>query len=690
MKGNTLLRRLAYSSWILAVIPALILIFFVPALGNRYDLKILQKNNIFEQCLYADLNSDTITELISSNKSIPFYGILVTDEDQNYYDQWNIKDNLDPKISGIFFGNYDRDSFREIYVFSYKSDSLFLNVNEVLDPEGVRFEHQYIDKIGYSGGQVVSTLYPAGFYDQNGDGFEDLYFNVSSGFRLGPRSAYYFDLIHKTVKKSPLTSTIPLSPKIIDADNDHRPEIFGFISASGNYRADSPYSDSSSWLMVFNDQLEFEFPPVEIPGFANGLSIDACNGGYLALHMAFGTDTTVLKPGLMLYSPEGNMIKYRRLSELGYTGRSVRPYVFHHAEFDRIILAGSMLTEIDASLQTVKSVKASLDSDYYSYKSDINNDGIDELLLYSEDEEKLVVYNEELQLLAGQRIRTPSPEWVISHHFSKELEHSLFIKSGESEYTITMKPNSFYYLGYLTYPGIYFFFVLFIFLVRRIDTWQIVHREEMKQRLLKLQFMGIKAQLDPHFTYNSLNSIAALIYLQDKDAAYDYMNKFTRLLRVMVNDAERIYRYLGEEIEFVRTYLELEKLRFGEKFDYVIRIGDGISQMEEVPKLVLHTFAENAIKHGILPRTEGGLIDISINKQDGYLRISIEDNGVGRSKAGDKSTSTGKGLRLTGEFYDILNQLNKKPIRHIITDLFDESGIPSGTKVEVLVPLDIR
>ena len=83
------------------------------------------------------------------------------------------------------------------------------------------------------------------------------------------------------------------------------------------------------------------------------------------------------------------------------------------------------------------------------------------------------------------------------------------------------------------------------------------------------------------------------------------MNKFTQLLRGLINDAERIYRSLGEELEFVTTYLELEKLRFGEKFNYEINIREGVSQREQVPKLVLHTFAENAIKHGIMSRPEG-------------------------------------------------------------------------------------
>jgi sensor histidine kinase YesM len=166
------------------------------------------------------------------------------------------------------------------------------------------------------------------------------------------------------------------------------------------------------------------------------------------------------------------------------------------------------------------------------------------------------------------------------------------------------------------------------------------------------------------------------------------MNKFTHLLRGLINDAERIYRSLGEELEFVTTYLDLEKLRFGDKCAYQISIGEGVTRQEQVPKLVLHTFAENAIKHGIMSRAEGGVLKIKAERNRDYLVLSIEDNGIGRSKAEGLSNSTGKGLRLTGEFYDILNQINKKPIKHLIIDLHNEKGESVGTRAEVWVPVD--
>ena len=664
MEGVALIKRIIVSSWFLAGIPAFLIIIFLPALGSKYKLSIEQAGKLPLQLVYADMNSEGISEMVYSSKGIPYFYIAVKDNDLHIYDQWNLADSLNPGLSDFFTGNFDHDSYKELYVFTHKQDSLFLNVNEMLEYSGTKLERIFITKIGYLKGEVAAVLKPAGFFDENGDGKDELYFSISSGFRSGPRRLYSFDLVNKRLKSSQFSGSICLNPKMADPDGDLRPEIFGTMSASGNYRANIPFSDSSTWFMVFNDLLNFEFPPVEFPGFGNGLEINAYNNGqtkgYVLVHWAGGTDTTVLKSRIMIYSPEGKLIRYRLLSDIGYS-HNVNSFVFHQKQSDRIYLVGDKIIELNDHLDIIQKIKLPFQSVITPYQVDVDADGEAELLIYSEDEEKLIIYSGGLQKLAEQRIKISGPSWKFSDYFSKDRVHKIFISAGGSGFFLKMNKNNYYYLSYLAYPGIYSLFFFFILIIRRINTRQVEQKESLKHRLVTLQLQGIKAQLDPHFTFNTLNSIASLIYLEDRETAYDYMNKFTQLLRSMLNDAERIYRSVGEEVEFVNTYLELEKLRFGEKLKYEIEIGEGVSQSEQVPKLVLHTFAENAIKHGIIPGDGGGVLRIRIDKEQDYLKLTIEDNGIGREKAAGHSTSTGKGLKLTGEFYDILNQINKKP-----------------------------
>lgn len=692
MKKGRFPWKVIYSSWFLAALPSALIMILIHPIGFRYKLDVKPVARYSLKYYYADLNSDSVSERIIIGKGTPYYFISVKNQDDQIYDQWNLKDTVNTRLSEVFFGNFNHDKFKEIYVFTHSGDSLFLNVNEMLQPSGIRINRLFITRIGYLKGELAAVIMPAGFYDENNDGWDELYFSISSAYTLGPRKLYCLDLINRSLKSTPSFGSICLDPRIIDADNDKRPEIFGTMSASGNYRSDVPYSDSSTWLMVFDDRLNFKFPPVEFKGFANALfTFPYQNGqfhGYVLSHQTNGTDTSVLKAGVMIFNSEGKLRKYRRYDDFIRSWNS-KLFVVRSESSDRIYVLADQFFELNDSLMVIRKVDINVNSSLFSYQADINGDGIDEFLLYSEDEKKLLVYNINLHKLTEEPFQTPDTGWKLYPFLSKEHKYMMFISSANNGTFIKLKRNDLFILGYFAYPGIYLAIFLFIEIIKRISAHQLKTREALNNRLVAMQLQGIKAQLDPHFTFNTLNSIASLIYLEDRQAAYDYMRKFTQMLRSMLNDAEKIYRSLGEELDFLTTYLDLEKLRFGKKFDYSIEIGEGISQREMVPKLVLQTFAENAVKHGIMPSEKGGIIRIVASREQEYLKLVIEDNGVGRQYSSGHSNSTGKGLKLTSEFYDILNSINKKPLRYLITDLYDSSRNPSGTRVEVWVPSDV-
>jgi two-component sensor histidine kinase len=691
MRVGPLLKNIIYSSGFLAFIPAVIIIFFSPALGTKYMLQVEPVEKGLANDVYNDIDSDGISEVFHYGKGTPFFYLLIQNNDYGVYDQWNFKDSIDSDLSDFFFGNYDNDPFKEIYSFTYKKDSLFLNINEFFENGGFKADRIYLTRICEVNGKVTSTIYPAGFFDTNDDGYGELFFSIQTGFGLEPRRFYSYDIAHNILKSSQFTGMAIQKTRMFDIDGDGRPEFFGVTGGSGNYKTWSPFSDMSSWLMIYDDQLKFKFPPVEFHGFTNILDVlPYTNGNFRGLLMSHNTgsaDTNVLKPRVMLYSTDGKKIRDREYRDYGLN-RITNLVILKCANIDRIYLLGSDLIEVNDKLEVLKRIRSSFNSYFSNYLVDINFDGEDELVLYSRDEEKLIVYNSSLQKLAEARLKSAKDQIRFSAYSSKDHENKIFMNGQDYGYFLKLQSNNFYYAGYLAYPGIYFLCFLFILLIKRINTLQVVQRESLNRRLVTLQLQGIKSQLDPHFTFNTLNSIASLIYLEDRELAYDYMNKFTQLLRSLINDAERIYRSLGEEIEFVTTYLDLEKLRFGDRFNYEISIDEDVNQRVQVPKLVLHTFAENAIKHGIMSRTEGGLLKIKAVTENNYLKLSIMDNGIGRAKSEGQSTSTGKGLKLTGEFYDILNQINKKPIKHFIVDMHDDSGDSIGTKVEVWVPVE--
>ncbi|MCD4730706.1 MAG: histidine kinase [Bacteroidales bacterium] len=212
--------------------------------------------------------------------------------------------------------------------------------------------------------------------------------------------------------------------------------------------------------------------------------------------------------------------------------------------------------------------------------------------------------------------------------------------------------------------------------------------EETEKQISELQLKTIRSQMDPHFTFNALNSISSVIYKGNKEKAYRYFTKFSKLIRSSLEVSDKISRTLEEEIDFTKNYLDLEKIRFRDQFEYSIDIQDAVNMESVVPKMIIQNYAENAVKHGLKHKEDNRKLKIEISTQDHLLKIIIEDNGVGRKQAeAFNEFSTGKGLQIMNNIYDLYFKLYKIKIEQEIEDIYDDTGNPAGTKVKVSIPL---
>lgn len=233
-----------------------------------------------------------------------------------------------------------------------------------------------------------------------------------------------------------------------------------------------------------------------------------------------------------------------------------------------------------------------------------------------------------------------------------------------------------------------FLVLLFIFLsVRQLFRNQRIKAQREKE-LIELQLKTIKSQIDPHFAFNAINTIAGFIYSEKPDITYDYFTRFAKMIRNILEDNEKISRSLSEELDFVINYLELQKMRFRDKFEYSIITGNEVSLETPVPKMIIQSYAENSIKHGLMHRKSGGILTISIRKNQSELLVSIEDNGVGREKAAQLTPdSTRRGFRIMEQIIDLYRKLYRTNISQHIEDLNDNEGNPSGTRVTLTIQL---
>lgn len=213
----------------------------------------------------------------------------------------------------------------------------------------------------------------------------------------------------------------------------------------------------------------------------------------------------------------------------------------------------------------------------------------------------------------------------------------------------------------------------------------------LKQRSSELEMQALRAQMNPHFIFNSLNSINMFILENNRLQASEYLSKFSKLIRLILQNSQDTFIPLEKEVEALQLYLELESLRFDNKFQYNISLDDSLDGSTlKVPPLIIQPYVENAIWHGLIHKKENGRLEIQVFAKDKLLFYKITDDGIGRSKAEElKSKSAEKqksmGMRITADRIALLNQQSDTSIK--ITDLVLEDGTPGGT--EVLIELRV-
>ncbi len=212
-----------------------------------------------------------------------------------------------------------------------------------------------------------------------------------------------------------------------------------------------------------------------------------------------------------------------------------------------------------------------------------------------------------------------------------------------------------------------------------------------EKQLFELEQKALQLQMNPHFMFNSLNSIQSFVIKNDTDNAIRYLSKFSQLMRRTLANSRESMISLQDEIQALTLYLEIEKLRFDEKFEYKITLDPAIDEsFIEIPPMILQPYVENAIIHGLMHSPQKGHLNINISLNEETIICSIEDDGIGREKAAEIKKASGierksRGMLITKERLEILNQYSKDHYTVNVVDLVDANGKAAGTRVEVTI-----
>ena len=190
--------------------------------------------------------------------------------------------------------------------------------------------------------------------------------------------------------------------------------------------------------------------------------------------------------------------------------------------------------------------------------------------------------------------------------------------------------------------------------------------------------------MDPHFMFNVLNGLANNVAKGNSKEAHDQILRFSQLLRSMMKRTDKIDICLAEELEFVKNYLKLEKVRFKDNLEFNINIEKGVDTNIRLPRMLIQLLVENSIKHGLLDVEKRKKLNVDIICKNEKPHIVVEDNGIGRKTAMRKARGIGKGLKLINDMMMLNRKLGGEEITMSYTDLYDAGGKAAGTRVEVV------
>jgi len=234
---------------------------------------------------------------------------------------------------------------------------------------------------------------------------------------------------------------------------------------------------------------------------------------------------------------------------------------------------------------------------------------------------------------------------------------------------------------------------LFLYMRQRHEKKAAIEKAETIHQMAELELQSLRSQLNPHFMFNSLNSIQTLIMKEQTDKSQSYLSRFARLLRMLLDNADKPFVSLGKEIELLQLYLSLESLRVPD-MQYSIST-DPVLDTEQIliPNMILQPYVENAIWHGLSHKETDKQLQIRIFRENGTINYEIEDNGVGRKRAGElkslfRKQHQSKGMELLNKRIELLNREYSSVIQTEVSDVLKNKEV-AGTLVSIKVPLPL-
>ena len=693
------LRTFWLSPWFIAMPVTFLVILLLPDVFRKYTSEIVEnrsshKKDGFEY--YADLNGDSVSEQIALfNNTEGKASVKIMGQNGFILDHFYFPGEIIQDPRSLVTAVFDSTGHSGIFLFTRSNDSIFLQGVVPYGKDKILFRDLYITTIPRQNGKYDYVISSIQLYDLDRDGTKEIVSGVMAGFQVLPRLLFTYNILTGQLQKTPPMANYQQVIDTADLNRDGFPELLATSYSIDNNEGKLalPYDDNSAWFSVYDRNLNFLFPPVQFPGKYNQLT--PCAMELSGTHRIIVLYATRFPgngpPKLMMFDTSGKLLKERILDDT----LKMRNYgLFRTDDRDgRIFLGreGGIVEEVDSGLNLVAKSAIEGVATASPCQLDVDCDGQRELMFTGINGAFDVITRADF----SDPVAIVNPLGTGDRLFSVIREagksNKLFIQKGNRCIIASYDKNPLFYLKYPVWFAIYLLVLGFILLIRYLQRRTLRQMVNAEKKIAEMQLLLLSNQLDPHFTFNAINSISASILQSRPEEANRNLLTLSRLMRSGVMHSDKLSRSLAEELEFLQNYLDLMKARSDQGFSYHIDLDENVDLQWQVPRMITQIYAENAIKHGLRPLPGGGVLIIRVSGDGKNIRIGIEDNGVGRKNAkANGSHGTGKGMAIMDQSIVIFNKFNQKKIRLDITDLEDGQGKSRGTLVSIVIPVGMK
>jgi hypothetical protein len=596
---------------------------------------------------------------------------------------WNLP-GLWHTVPAYCFADSDGDDLQELFTLTINAgDSVLVSQVELSDTNGIQ-KHRFVCTVSRKNDALDHVINSLGYFDMTGDSNPDFVFQVTAGFSLQPRACYAWDLENDTIIRTPFAG-INFRKPYFHVQSEDETLIYTTTTATQNYHSPVPYSDTASYAVVFGEGMNFLFEPLAAGGAQSMTTTLPFPGqeGELILAVTADRRKDLGRFTLRVLDQSGNILRIRKDVDLPKSSMAL--YWNQQSCIFTSDKEGYRLLAIDPDLQLKELSSGSAPLAIIS-SLNLDSDPASELLLFHGANRTFAILDDQMKSLASLEFDSPIPPVSsVSQISTGEGHHRFFIQCSGKDYTLVYGKNSFFHFRWTYYLALYVGCFLLFLGLQKLFLFRNRQKKAKEEEIIELQLKAVMNQLNPHFTFNAINSIGQLMLKGDKKEGYNYFVSLSDLVRKSMKNAFEPYKTLAEEIEFVEQYLNIESFRFKGKLSWDLRVDSAVDRTVLIPKMLIHIFVENAIKHGIFHQEEGGSLDLSIRQNANGLDITINDDGIGREQAFRLEKKRGDGLRILDNYLLLFNKQHRHKISYRIVDRQKADPNQPGTQVIISI-----